>query len=85
MISVNGKTNVKQIAFAIKGSKSKREIESKGFTGKNIFGNDADAIKFVQQLILHDVLAENIRAMNDRLTNPYISLGKRAQKVIANI
>ena len=36
----------------------------------------------MQQLILHDVLAENIRAVNDRLTTPNISLGKRAQKVM---
>ena len=83
------KINIKQIALAFKGSKSKRDIESKGFhvilhygPGRNIFSNDADAIKFVQQLILHDILAENIRAVNDRFTTPYITLGKRAQKLM---
>ena len=89
MISVNGKINIKQIALAFKGSKSKRDIESKGFhviphhgSGRNIFSNDADAMKFVQQLFLHDILAENIRAVNDRFTTPYITLGKRAQKLM---
>ena len=72
MISVNAKINIKQIALTFKGSKSKRDIESKGFhviphygAGRDIFGNDADAIKFVQKITLHDVLAENICSVND--------------------
>ena len=89
MISVNAKINIKQIALAFKESKSKRDIESKGFhiiphygSGKNIFSNDADAIKFVQQLNLHDILSENIRGVNDRFTTPYITLGKKATNVM---
>ena len=87
MISVNAKINMKQIALAFKGSKLKRDIESKGFhiiphcgSGKNIFSNDADAIKFVQQLILHDILSENIRGVNDRFSTPYIVPWKKSNK-----
>ena len=55
------------LALTFKGSKSKREVESKGFhnihhygVGRNVFKNDADAIKFVQHLITNDILTENI-------------------------
>ena len=89
MLAVNAKINVKQVALAFKGSKSKRDIESKGFhvishygSGRNVFNNDADAIKFVQHLIVHEVLLENIRAVDDRFTTPYITLGKKAQSLI---
>lgn len=85
MCQINAKINVRQLALTFKGSKSKRDVESKGFhniphygIGQNIFKNDGDAIKFVQHLILNGVLAENIRGGVDRFTTPFITLGTKA-------
>jgi hypothetical protein len=89
MLAVNANVNVKQVALAFKGSKSKCDIESKGFhvishygSGRNVFNNEVDAIKFVQHLIVHGVLLENIRAVDYRFTTPCITLGKKAQSMI---
>ena len=88
MLAVNAKINVKQLVLTFKGSKSKRDIEAKGFhliphygIGKNAFKNDADSIKFVQHLIINEVLMENIRAVDDRFTTTFITLGKKANLV----
>lgn len=85
MLTINAKINVKQLALTFKGSKSKREVESKGFhnihhygVGRNVFKNDADAVKFVQHLIINDILTENLRVGNDRFTTLFITLGKKA-------
>jgi ATP-dependent DNA helicase RecQ len=85
MITMNAKINVRQLALTYKGSKSKRDVESKGFhqiqhygVGQNSFKNDADVIKFVQHLIVNEVLTENIRGAVGRFTTPYITLGRKA-------
>ena len=69
----------KQVALTFKGSKSKVEVESKGFHklshygfGKNVFKNDSDAITFVQHLIIKDVLFENIENVCGRLTTQVV-------------
>ncbi len=87
MLTVNSKINVKQLVFTFKGSKSKRNIESKGFhliphygIRKNALKNDADSIKFVQNII-NEVLMENLRAVDDRFTTTFITLGKKANLV----
>ena len=89
MLAINAKINVKQVALTFKGSKSKCHIESKGFhvishygSGRNVFNNDANTVKFVQHLIIHEVLLDNICAVDDKFTMPYITLGKKAQSVI---
>ncbi|XP_028412058.1 ATP-dependent helicase SGS1-like, partial [Dendronephthya gigantea] len=86
MIVINPKINVKQLALTFKGSKSKRDVESKGFhniahygVGQSAFKNDADAIRFVQHLIIHGVLMENIRVADGRFTTPFITLGKNVK------
>ena len=86
MIVINPKINVKQLALTFKGSKSKRDVESKGFhnvahygVGQSVFKNDADAIRFVQHLIIHEVLMENIRVADGRFTTSFITLGKNVQ------
>ena len=85
ILTINAKINVKQLALSFKGSKSKREVESKGFHNihhngvrRNVFKNDADAVKFVQHLIINDILTENLRVGNDRFTTLFITLGKKA-------
>jgi superfamily II DNA helicase RecQ len=85
MIAVNAKVNVKKLALTFKGSKSKKDVESKGFNhivhygvGQNTFKNVADAVRFVQHLIVNNVLMENLRAVQDRFTTPFITLGKKA-------
>ena len=85
MLVIIPKINVKQLALTFKGSKSKREVESKGFhniphygIGRNVFKNDADATKFVQHLIVNEILMENLCVGNDRYTTLFITLGKQA-------
>ena len=77
----------KQVALTFKGSKSKVEVESKGFHklahyggGKNVFKNDSDAITFVQCLIIENVLIENIDTATGRLTT-HITLGSEGTEI----
>ena len=88
MITINSKINVKQLALTFKGSKSKKDVESKGFNtivhygvGRNVFKNDAEATQFVQHLIVRDVLMENLRGVNDKFSTPFLTEGKKAQMV----
>ena len=88
MLAVNAKINVKQLALTFKGSKSKRDVEIKGFhliphygVGQHAFKNDADTIKFVQHLIINEVLMENIRTAAEKFTLPFITHGKQASLV----
>ena len=78
----------KQVALTFKGSKSKAEVESKGFhklahygAGKNVLKNDSVAITFVQHLIIEIVLIENIDIESGRLTT-HITLGSEASQVL---
>ena len=45
--------------------------------GQNTFKNDADAVRFVQHLIVNNVLMQNLRAVQDGFTTPFITLGKK--------
>ncbi|XP_028418503.1 uncharacterized protein LOC114543889 [Dendronephthya gigantea] len=88
MQSVNAKISVKQLALTFKGSKSKREVESKGFhlipayrIGENAFKNDCDVIKFVHYLIINDILMENLRGVDERFISPFITLGRKADEL----
>ena len=88
MTIINSKINVKQLAVTFKGSKSKKDVESKGFNriahygvGRNVFKNDAEATKFIQHLIVRDVLMENLPAVNDKFSTPFITEGNKAQMV----
>ena len=65
--------------LTFKGSKSKKDVESKGFNqiahygmGRNVCKNDTEATQFVQHLIVKDVLMENLRSMNDKFSTPFI-------------
>lgn len=85
MCAIDAKINVKYLALTFKGSKSKRDVESKGFqnithhgVGQKSFKKDADAMKFVQDLIINDILTENMQGAVDRFTTPYITLGNKA-------
>ena len=86
MSLINAKINVRQLALTFKGSKSKQHVESKGFhniphygTGQNVCKNDSDAIKFVQHLIIEEVLIENIRGAVGRFATPFITIGRKAE------
>ena len=78
MLSINTKINTKQLALTFKGSRSKQEVESKGFhtishygIAQNVFKNDAEAIKFVQHLIIQDILTENVRVGKEKIYHIY--------------
>ena len=88
MLAVNAKINTRQLALTFKGSKSKRDVESKGFhlipsyrVGENSFKNDSDVIKFVQYLIIKNILTENLRGVDERFTSPFITLGNEADNL----
>ncbi|XP_028417784.1 ATP-dependent DNA helicase Q-like 4B [Dendronephthya gigantea] len=69
-------------------SKSKQHVESKGYhniahygAGKNAFKNDSDVIKFVQHLIIEEILAENIQGSAGRFIAPFITIGTKAESL----
>ena len=77
----------KQLALTFKGSKSKLEVESKGFhrlahygSGRNVFRTDNHAITFIQHLVIKDILIENDHVVNGRLTT-HITLGDKASEI----
>lgn len=77
--------SIKQVAYTFKGSKSKREVESKGFhqishygAGKNVFKNDAEARTFIQHLVILEVLNESDRVVNGHRTTSVVVLGPKA-------
>lgn len=81
----------RQLALTFKGSKSKRDVESKGFqnvahygSGQHAFKNDADTITFVQHLIILRVLAERFHVRNSRSTTPCITLGDQIAELRNN-
>ena len=88
VIIINSKINVKQLPLTFKGSKSKKDVGTKGFNriahygvARNVFKNDAEATKFIQHLIVRDVLMENLRGVNDKFSTPFITEGNKAQMV----
>lgn len=77
--------SIKQVAYTFKGSKSKRKVESKGFhqishygSGKNIFKNDAEAVTFIQHLLILEVLNESDHVVHSHRTIPVVVLGAKA-------
>ena len=51
MLVINPKINVKQLALTFKGSKSKREVESKGFHNIPHYGIGRNVLKMMQMLL----------------------------------
>ena len=89
MVTILPKISIRQIALTYKGSKSKREVESKGFqhiphygTGRKVFKKDADAVLFCHHLIVKYILMENLRSTSDTCTTPYVTLGEKAAMVM---
>ena len=87
MQTLTQNVTTKQLALTFKGSKSKHDVESKGFhnvahygSGRNLFKTDADSITFVQHLIIKDVLLENSHVVNGRHTT-YTTLGSKASEL----
>jgi RecQ family ATP-dependent DNA helicase len=85
MCQIHAKISARQLALTFKGSKSKKDVESKGFhniphygIGQKVFKNDGDALKFIQHLIISGILAENMRTLNDKFTSPFITQGQKA-------
>ena len=88
MLTKHAKLSVKQIALTFKGSKSKRDVETKGFheiasygVGRGAFKKDANVITFIHHLITENVLQEHLRSISDPCTTPYITLGNNAKLV----
>ena len=84
MQAIHPAITIRQLALTFKGSKAKREVESKGFhnvahygAGQHLFKNDTDAITFVHHLILKQLLQEEMQMVGDRSTIPYLTLGNK--------
>lgn len=80
--------STRQLALTFKGSKSKREVESKGFhmiehysAGQSSFKNDVDATTFIHHLLVRNVLIENDRVVNGRCTTPFITVGSKLKEL----
>ena len=74
--------SIRQLALTFRASKSKRDVESKGFhniehnsAGRSSFKNDADTTTFIHHLLLRNVLIENNRVVNGRRTTPFMAVG----------
>ena len=88
MLVITPLVTTRQLALTFKGSKSKKDVESKGFqnvghygSGQHSFKNDVDAITFVQHLIILEILAERFHAQKSRSTTPYITLGDKISEL----
>ena len=88
MLMKHSKISVKEIALTFKGSKSKRDVQNKGFhtiasygIGRGSFKNDADVIAFIHHLITENVLEENLRSATDPSSTPFITIGNNAELV----
>ena len=80
--------STRQLALTFKGSKSKREVESKGFhmiehysAGQYSFKNDVDTTTFIHHLLVRNVLIENDRVVNGRRTTPFITVGSKLKEL----
>ena len=77
----------KQLGLTFKGSKSKLEVESKGFyglshygSGKHAFETENDVMTFIQHLIFKDILVETAYVVNNCLTT-HITLGSKSSEL----
>jgi RecQ family ATP-dependent DNA helicase len=84
LILVQPLVSIRQLALTFKGSKSKRDVESKGFhniehygAGRTSFKNDADATTFIHHLLVRNILLESDRVVNSRRTTPFITVGPK--------
>lgn len=87
MLMLEQHVAAKQLALTFKWSKSKHDMERKGFNnvahcgaGQNVFKTDADSVTFGPHLIIRDVLIENSRPVNGRHTT-HITLGSKASEL----
>ena len=77
----------KQLGLTFKGSKSKLEVESKGFhglshygSGKHAFKTENDVMTFIQHLIFKDILVETAYVVSNCLTT-HITLGSKSSEL----
>jgi superfamily II DNA helicase RecQ len=84
MILAQPLVSIRQLALTFEGSKSKRDVESKGFhniehygAGRTSFKNDADATTFIHHLLVRNIILESDRVVNSRRTTPFITVGPK--------
>ena len=88
MLMKHSKISVIEIALTVKGSKSNRDVQNKGFhiialygIGRGSFKNDADVIAFIHHIIIENVLEENLRSVTDPSSTPFLTIGNNAKLV----
>lgn len=80
----NSKVSIRQLAFTFKGSKSKKDVMSKNFHLVPQYGSgksEAQALRFVQLLVVRGYLEENLRDNTDSTVSPFLTLTEKAFKV----
>lgn len=87
-MSIQDKVNIKQAAFTLKGSKSKKDVLNKNFhlvpqygLGKAKLKSEGHAIRLFQLLIVNGYLEENLRDQTENTTAPFLTLTEKAYLV----
>ena len=87
-ISSQAKVTLKQDAYTLKGSKSKKEVINKNFhltpsygVGKTYLKTEDAAIRFFQLLTVEGYFEENLRDLQESKTTPFITATPKAHLV----
>ena len=87
-ISSQAKVTLKQAAYTLKGSKSKKEVINKNFhltpcygIGKTYLKTEDAAIRFFQLLTVEGYFEENLRDLQESKTTPFITATPKAHHV----
>ena len=87
-ISSQAKVTLKQAAYTLKGSKSKKEVINKNFhltpcygVGKTYLKTEDAAIRFFQLLTVEGYFEENLRDLQESKTTPFITATPKAHLV----
>ena len=86
MQQIQPKVTMKLLTLTFRGSKS-NIITAKGFHNVNGYGkgqnkfNEKGLLKFIQCLITENILQEQLRQANDKITTPYLVKGNNASRL----
>ena len=86
MQQIQPKVTTKWLTLTFRGSKS-NAVTSKGFHNVNGYGkgqtkfNEKGLLKFIQCLITENIIHEQLRPANDKMTTPYLVKGNNAARL----
>ena len=81
------KVTCRLLMLTFRGSKRK-DVTNKGFDSIEHFGSGKDrfsekqAVSFIHELIVKDILYENVRNANERGSSIYLTLGPKARELL---